>query len=162
MTWRALYTPGAQRYLSTVVLPILLEQGSWEGGLIGQRKDGTPVDVFVSLTLVHGGYLVCCCRDISARVAQERELRRMVQALDSANAALMEASRTKDAFLASMSHELRTPLHSMMGIADALSEGILGEVSVAQQKYLKQLLSSGRYLQSLIDNLLDVARLSSG
>lgn len=160
-TWRVLYSDSAQHWLSSEGLPRLLADGEWQGEIVGLRKDGSPVDVSLSLTLLAGGYLMCCCRDISARKQQEREMQRALESLDTANAQLQAAARVKDVFLATMSHELRTPLHSLLGTIEALHERYLGPLLDPQSEYLRRALESGRHLGALIDDILDVSRISA-
>jgi len=75
---------------------------------------------------------------------------------------LTEANRHKDEFLAGMSHELRTPLNGILGFADVLREGMAGPLNDEQREYLDDIHRSGLLLLSLINDLLDQARLASG
>jgi signal transduction histidine kinase len=75
---------------------------------------------------------------------------------------LTEANRHKDEFLAGMSHELRTPLNGILGFADVLREGMAGPLNAEQLEYLNDIHQSGLLLMSLINDLLDQARLASG
>jgi PAS domain S-box-containing protein len=161
-TWRELYSEPVQRWIETTVFPVLGRDGRWQGEIVGRKKDGSPVDIELSLTLAPSNLLVCCCRDITARKAGERRLAESMRALDELNARLQKANKMKDEFLACMSHELRTPLHSVIGIAELLSEGIAGPTTDRQRQYLEQLLSSGRHLLGLISDLLDVSKIEGG
>lgn len=75
---------------------------------------------------------------------------------------LTQANRHKDEFLAGMSHELRTPLNGILGFADVLREGMAGPLNDDQREYLNDIHQSGLLLLSLINDLLDQARLASG
>ncbi len=161
LTWRALYTPDIQAWIERVAFPALTRNGRWHGEIVGLRKDGTPVDIELSLTMA-SDTLICCCRDISARKANERRLEESMRALDEMNGRLQNASRLKDEFLACMSHELRTPLHAMVGIAELLAEGLAGPTTPQQKQFLDRLMSSGRHLRDLIDDLLEVSKIESG
>lgn len=77
-------------------------------------------------------------------------------------AALLAASQHKDNFLAEMSHELRTPLNSILGFADVLREGMAGPLNDEQHEYLGDIHTSGRHLLSLIEDLLDIAKIPAG
>jgi signal transduction histidine kinase len=79
-----------------------------------------------------------------------------------ANAKLARAARMKDEFLANMSHELRTPLVAILGISEALLEEIYGEINIAQQKSVRTIQESGKHLLSLINEILDLAKIESG
>ncbi|PDV98427.1 PAS domain S-box protein [Candidatus Chloroploca asiatica] len=78
------------------------------------------------------------------------------------NAELKHANRAKDAFLANMSHELRTPLNSIMGMAEVLNEGLRGPLNERQQLYVKNIYASGQHLLSLINDILDLAKIDAG
>ncbi|NCC31480.1 MAG: PAS domain S-box protein, partial [Chloroflexia bacterium] len=82
--------------------------------------------------------------------------------LHRANAELKHANRAKDAFLANMSHELRTPLNSIMGMAEVLNEGLRGPLNERQQLYVKNIYASGQHLLSLINDILDLAKIDAG
>jgi PAS domain S-box-containing protein len=76
--------------------------------------------------------------------------------------ALERALRAKDEFLASMSHELRTPLNAILGLSESLAEHIAGPLNEKQQHYVKTISESGNHLLSLINDILDLARIESG
>jgi len=71
------------------------------------------------------------------------------------------ASHAKSEFLATMSHELRTPLHGVIGLLDLLGEDI-GHLSPEQQRNLMLAQTSSQVLSSLIDDVLDLAKIESG
>jgi len=79
-----------------------------------------------------------------------------------ANIELERALRIKDEFLANMSHELRTPLNAILGLSESLLEKTAGPVNDKQEKYLKTVNESGRHLLSLINDILDLAKVESG
>lgn len=73
------------------------------------------------------------------------------------------ANRSKTAFLANMSHELRTPLNAILGFSEIISRECLGPVgSPRYREYAGDIHSSGTHLLSLINDLLDVAKIESG
>jgi signal transduction histidine kinase len=82
--------------------------------------------------------------------------------MEAKNAALEEASRAKDVFLASMSHELRTPLNSIMGFVGILLMKLPGPLNQEQDRQLRVVQGSARHLLSLINDILDLARIESG
>jgi signal transduction histidine kinase/HAMP domain-containing protein len=72
------------------------------------------------------------------------------------------ANRHKDEFLASMSHELRTPLNAVIGFSEVMLERMFGDVNAKQEEYLNDILASGRHLLSLINDILDLAKIEAG
>ena len=72
------------------------------------------------------------------------------------------ASRAKDRFLASMSHELRTPLNAIIGFTGTLLMRLPGPLNADQEKQLSTVQTSARHLLSLINDLLDLAKIESG
>jgi signal transduction histidine kinase/ActR/RegA family two-component response regulator len=82
----------------------------------------------------------------------------LAKALDKA----LEASRAKSAFLANMSHELRTPLNAVIGFSQVLLKQQLGELNEQQQVRIGYILSSGRQLEVLITDILDLSKIEAG
>ncbi|MTV54584.1 hybrid sensor histidine kinase/response regulator [Pseudoduganella buxea] len=78
------------------------------------------------------------------------------------NLELAEASRMKSAFIANMSHELRTPLNAIIGFTGALLMKLPGPLTTEQDKQLNTIRSSARHLLSLINDILDVAKIEAG
>ena len=73
-----------------------------------------------------------------------------------------EASRLKSEFLANMSHELRTPLNAIIGFSELLHDGAVGPVGDKQQEFLGDILTSGRHLLQLINDILDLSKVEAG
>jgi two-component system, NarL family, sensor histidine kinase BarA len=100
-------------------------------------------------------------------VAMQHELRevngdldRKVDELAQANLALFEMNRLKSDFLATMSHELRTPLNSIIGFSEVLSS--TEQLHERHRRYASNIQSSGRMLLSMINDILDLAKIESG
>jgi signal transduction histidine kinase len=72
------------------------------------------------------------------------------------------ASRHKSEFLANMSHELRTPLNAIIGFSEVMLEKIFGPLNPKQEEYLADVLSSGRHLLTLINDILDLSKIEAG
>ncbi len=103
--------------------------------------------------------------------ADQQQLQKMNESLDlkveelaEVNIGLFESSKLKNEFIANVSHELRTPLNSIIGFAELL-EGMPTETEEDRQKrlrYLKNILTSGRSLLDMINELLDMAKIEAG
>jgi two-component system, NtrC family, sensor kinase len=91
-----------------------------------------------------------------------RELASALAKLDEKSRELEAASDHKSEFLADMSHELRTPLNAISGFSQVLRKQLLGEINEKQAEYLDDILASARHLLSLIDDVLDLAKVEAG
>jgi PAS domain S-box-containing protein len=121
-------------------------------------------------------YLLCSFVDVTPLKVTTVNLLRSQASLSETNNRLQEAicdaerstraaenaNRAKSAFLAMMSHELRTPLNSILGLSESLIERIHGPLTEKQSRYLDLVVSSGRHLLDLINDILDLAKIESG
>src|SRR6266446_1130290 len=82
--------------------------------------------------------------------------------IEEKNRLLEVANQHKSEFLANMSHELRTPLNAIIGFSEVLLQRMFGELNPKQDEYLQDVLSSGRHLLSLINDILDLSKVEAG
>ena len=106
-------------------------------------------------------------KEVHAALAAERaalaeRVEKRTEELRIANAELARSARAKDEFLASMSHELRTPLTSILGNSEILIDQFQGPLNEKQIKTLKTIEESANHLLSLINDVLDVAKVEAG
>jgi signal transduction histidine kinase/ActR/RegA family two-component response regulator len=87
---------------------------------------------------------------------------RLFRELETKTKELEIAGRHKSEFLASMSHELRTPLNAVIGFSEVLLDRMFGEINERQEEYLRDILSSGRHLLELINDILDLSKVEAG
>ena len=123
-----------------------------------RRDDGSefPVEVTLTPTRMHGrDVTLAVWHDITERKAVEDALRFAKDAAESAN-------RTKSEFMTRMNHELRTPLTAIIGFSRVLLQAKAGTLAPGAQTYVERILDNGMHLLSLINQILDVAKVEAG
>jgi signal transduction histidine kinase len=93
--------------------------------------------------------------DISDPAKMERALRDRTDALEAAD-------RLKNAFLSNVSYEVRTPLTSILGFAETLDLGLVGELSPKQREYILDIKKSSEELKAIIDAIIDLSAVDAG
>jgi two-component system cell cycle sensor histidine kinase PleC len=137
--------------------------------------EGRPIDIVLGLMIpLYALHLWLDGRRFITRLEEDVRLRFNVEDLATAlrharDEALKKryeaetANASKTAFLANMSHELRTPLNAILGFSDIIANRAMGEDQTARySEYARDIHESGTHLLSLINDLLDVAKIEAG
>ncbi|HEY2067003.1 MAG TPA: PAS domain S-box protein [Gemmatimonadaceae bacterium] len=125
---------------------------------VHQRGDNTlfPVEVTLTPVRLHGREVILAVwHDISEQKKVEEALRAAKDAAESAN-------RTKSEFMTRMNHELRTPLTAIIGFSRVLIQGKEGALTSGAKNYVERIRVNGMHLLSLINQILDVAKVEAG
>jgi signal transduction histidine kinase/putative methionine-R-sulfoxide reductase with GAF domain len=138
-------------YQSLLAVPLLLEQKIMGALTIYRREAGSFAPEIVNLLQTFATQSVLAIQN--ARLF--REIEEKGKQIEAAN-------RHKSEFLANMSHELRTPLNAIIGFSEVLGERMFGELNEKQAEYTDDILTSGRHLLSLINEILDLSKVEAG
>ncbi|WP_439497010.1 ATP-binding protein [Bosea sp. (in: a-proteobacteria)] len=127
--------------------------------VIGRVRQGGRIPLFMTMGQIADGAERRFCavlRDITAWKKTEGEL---VEARKAAE----KASAQKSDVLAKISHEIRTPLNAIIGFAEVMAEERFGPIGNERYKeYLRDIHQSGGYVISLVNDLLDLAKIEAG
>jgi len=150
-----------------------------------KRKDGSYVDISLTISQMKdrsGSVIgtVGVSKDITKEKILREELKwknkeleelnirledkviERTKELERINRELRRANEIKARFIANMSHELRTPLHSIIGFSEVLLDKTFGDINEKQQRHMNNILTSGRHLLHLVNNILDLAKIEAG
>jgi PAS domain S-box-containing protein len=151
---REAHEQGLQRHLST-----------GPGSVLGRRIEMSalhrsgrefPVEMTISALEVGGSRLFASfLHDISERRAAEEALRQAVQTAEA-------ASRELESFSYSVSHDLRAPLRAIAGFSKLLAEDASGKLEKSEIHYLERIRSASQRMGELIDDLLELAKVTRG
>lgn len=158
---------------ASLIVPLLKSQGLW--GLLCVHQCSNPrhwqnmeieflkqIANQLAIAIQQASLFEQLQAELTERQQTEIKLTQSNEQLAISNQELARATRLKDEFLANMSHELRTPLNAILGMTEGLHEGVFGSVNEAQIKALQTVEKSGSHLLSLINDILDVAKIESG
>ena len=106
--------------------------------------------------------ILLAIEDITERREIENGLKTAHEELKMLATELEHTARVKSEFLANMSHELRTPLNSINGFSEVLYDELFGSLNEKQKKYVNNILTSGKHLLLLINQILDMAKVEAG
>jgi signal transduction histidine kinase len=99
---------------------------------------------------------------ISRQIAQFIERQRVTTELSLAKDTAEKASRAKSQFLANMSHEFRTPLNAIIGYGEMIQEEAVEEQNEVLTQDLDKIVSAGRHLLKLVEDVLDISKIEAG
>ena len=118
-----------------------------------KRKDGVIIEVALAVSPIKDGTgsvagFLHLAKDITEKIHYERRLR--------------DLDKLKSDFVSNVSHELRTPLTAIKASADNMLDGLVGDLSEKQTRYLARIKSNADRLARLINDLLDLSRIEAG
>ena len=138
-----------------------------DGGMVSVGSDITQIKQHQDKLVDSERRLMATIHDLSvARRAEQERARELVEL----NKKYMKeteraeaANRAKSEFLANMSHELRTPLNAIIGFSELMESGLFGPLgSERYEEYASDILSSGKYLLGVINDILDMSKIEAG
>ncbi|WP_213771101.1 PAS domain-containing sensor histidine kinase [Bradyrhizobium sp. dw_78] len=162
--------PGARTFEAQI------EDGSWLHISERRTKDGGYVSVGTDITRIKEHEQKLIDNDLRLRATvvdlkrsqtalerQALELADLAEKYSEEKNRAEEANQSKSKFLANMSHELRTPLNAIIGFSEIMGSGLFGELgSEKYQEYCHDILTSGRYLLEVINDILDMSKIEAG
>ncbi|HVX75838.1 MAG TPA: ATP-binding protein [Bradyrhizobium sp.] len=166
----AAQAPGARTFEAQ------LEDGSWLHISERRTKDGGYVSVGTDITRIKEHEQRLIDNDLRLRATvvdlkrsqgalerQALELADLAEKYSQEKTRAEEANQSKSKFLANMSHELRTPLNAIIGFSEIMGSGLFGALgSEKYQEYCHDILTSGRYLLEVINDILDMSKIEAG
>ncbi|MDF5717848.1 MAG: ATP-binding protein [Rhizonema sp. NSF051] len=147
----------------TQLLQLRDKEGLCEWEICMVARDGNKFDCSLSVTTVQDlqGNSIgwrWLMRNITARKQADEQIR----SIQLQNMQLQEAARIKTQFVANMSHELRTPLHAILGFSQLLLRRYYDYFPPELRSMVERIISSGKHLLTLIEDILDFSTLEAG
>lgn len=138
-------------YRSLLAVPLLRKERLLGGLVVSRRRVGG-----------FDPHIVDLLKRFATQSALAIQNARLYRELEEKGRQLELASRHKSAFLASMSHELRTPLNAIIGFTRIVMRHATDRMEPKQNENLAKILASGQHLLTLIDDILDLAKVEAG
>src|SRR3954470_3783648 len=157
------HAPGARTFEAQ------LDDGSWLHISERRTKDGGYVSVGTDITRIKAHEQKLIDNDMRLRAnvidlkRSQAELADLADKYSREKNRAEEANQAKSKFLANMSHELRTPLNAIIGFSEIMGSGMFGVLgSDKYQEYCHDILTSGKYLLEVINDILDMSKIEAG
>lgn len=154
-----LLSPGAKLFYHTHFFPLLKMKGEAEEIYLSLRtRTGDALPCLLNARRTSRNDMVI--NEVVLLPFKERD--QYEDEILQAKRVAEQANRAKDKFLSTVSHELRTPISTIKSLSQYLSLGVRGAVTHEQRDYLKRIEDAADYLSTLINDILDFARLEAG